>query len=161
MRVLNTLYGLYALSIFAVVIFLLFAPLIILGPTLRIRRRCGRAAVLTAFALLGAPLRIQRHAPLPAGRCIVVTNHASYLDGILMTAALPSRYTFVVQDGAANWPVIGLIIRRMGVSFVSRSSARPAVAHAAAPAAACPAGKTRYGRPHGRTSAGSAASAPG
>ena len=124
MRVLNTLYGLYALSIFALVIFLLFAPFIILGPTLPIRRWFGRAAVHTAFFLLGTPLRVLRHAQLPAGRCIVVTNHASYLDGILMTAALPSRYTFVVQDGAANWPVIGLIIRRMGVSFVSRSSAR-------------------------------------
>lgn len=124
MRALQTLYGVYALTIFTVVIFGLTAPLIILGPTLTLRRACGRAGVHLAFALIGAPIRVRGTASLPAGRCIVVANHASYLDGIILTAALPSRYTFVVQDGAASWPVVGLIIRRMGVSFVNRSSPR-------------------------------------
>lgn len=124
MRALQTLYGVYALTIFAIVIFGLSAPLILLAPTLAIRRACGRAGVHLAFLLIGAPIRVRGIQHLPADSCIAVANHASYLDGIILTAALPARYTFVVQDGAANWPVVGLIIRRMGVSFINRSSPR-------------------------------------
>ena len=124
MRALHTLYGVYALTIFGIVIFGLSAPLILLGPTLSIRRACGRAGVHLAFLLIGAPIRVRGTENLPVGTCIAVANHASYLDGIILTAALPGRYTFVVQDGAAGWPVVGLIIRRMGVSFINRSSPR-------------------------------------
>lgn len=124
MRALQTLYGVYALTIFAIVIFGLSAPLILLAPTLTMRRACGRAGVHLAFLLIGAPIRVKGTQHLPAGTCIAVANHASYLDGIVLTAALPGRYTFVVQDGAASWPVVGLIIRRMGVSFINRSSPR-------------------------------------
>jgi 1-acyl-sn-glycerol-3-phosphate acyltransferase len=56
----------------------------------------------------------------------VVCNHASYLDGIIVTAGLPGRFTFLVQHGAADWPYIGWIIKRMGVSFVNRGSVRAA-----------------------------------
>jgi 1-acyl-sn-glycerol-3-phosphate acyltransferase len=61
---------------------------------------------------------------LPDGPCIALSNHASYLDGPLLTAALPGRFTFVVQHGAADWALVGPIIRRMGVTFVNRGSAR-------------------------------------
>lgn len=124
MRLFRQLYGAYALLIFAIVIFVLAAPFIVLGPTLAFRRACGRAGVKLAFWLIGCPITVQGSKHLPADGAIAVANHASYLDGILLTAALPARYTFVVQDGAANWPVVGLIIRRMGVSFINRSSPR-------------------------------------
>ena len=57
MRALHTLYGVYALTIFGIVFFGLSAPLILLGPTLSIRRACGRAGVHLAFLLIGAPIR--------------------------------------------------------------------------------------------------------
>ena len=76
------------------------------------------------MALAFVPVRIRGLQHLPAGPCIVVSNHASYLDGPLMTAALPGRFTFVVQHGAADWPLAGRVIRRMGVTFVNRASAR-------------------------------------
>jgi 1-acyl-sn-glycerol-3-phosphate acyltransferase len=69
-------------------------------------------------------VRVRGLQHLPSGPCIVVSNHASYLDGPLMTAALPGRFTFVVQHGAADWPLAGPVIRRMGVTFVNRASAR-------------------------------------
>lgn len=124
MRLLRLLYGAYALLIFTIVIFLLAAPLIVLGPSLAFRRACGRAGVKLAFWLIGSPIKVTGLANLPSNGAIAVANHASYLDGILLTAALPARYTFVVQDGAASWPVVGLIIRRMGVSFINRTSPR-------------------------------------
>lgn len=123
---LSALYNAYALLMFTLVVFVLFCPLIILGPTLRVRRAIGRACVRCALFSLGIPFRVRGHTHLPAQACIAVSNHASYLDGLVLTAALPARYTFVVQDGAANWPYIGLVIKRMGVTFVNRASAREA-----------------------------------
>lgn len=121
---LSRLYSFYAFAIFVVAIFILFCPLIILGPTLSIRRAIGRFGVKATLALMGVPFRVQGLERLPPGACIAVANHASYIDGLVLTAALPARYTFVVQDGAASWPFVGLVIKRMGVAFVSRTSAR-------------------------------------
>lgn len=120
-------YGFYA--VFALV--LVFAPLcllIILGPTLSIRRAIGRAGVKLAMALIGAPLSVKGLEHLPAGAAICVSNHASYLDGLVLTAALPARYSFLVQHGAARWPLVGPTIARMGVRFVNRGSPREAAA---------------------------------
>src|SRR3546814_5636543 len=61
---------------------------------------------------------------LPAGSTIVVCNHASYVDGSALTAALPRRYSFVVHDGAARWPLVGQCLTRMGVIYVNRNDAR-------------------------------------
>jgi len=74
--------------------------------------------------LIGSPIRVRGLEHLPEGPCVVVANHASYMDGLVLTAAIPARFSFVVQDGAANWPVVGLVIRRMGVIFINRTSAR-------------------------------------
>jgi 1-acyl-sn-glycerol-3-phosphate acyltransferase len=97
---------------------------VIAGPTLAIRRETGRLGVRLMLACIGVPLIVRLRGKLPQGRCIVVANHASYLDGLVMTAALPRRFSFVVQDGAAGWPLVGLTLRRMGVIFVDRASAR-------------------------------------
>jgi 1-acyl-sn-glycerol-3-phosphate acyltransferase len=118
------LYPLYAAVVAGVLMFGLFCPLIILMPTLPLRRAVGRFAVRSCLLLIGVRLRVLGTAQLPAGACIAVANHASYIDGLVLTAALPGRFTFVVQDGARDWPYIGLVIRRMGVSFVNRVSAR-------------------------------------
>ncbi len=123
-RLAEFLYGCYALTVWVVLGCMIFCPLIILGPTLAIRRAIGRTGVKVVMAACFAPLHVRGLQRLPPGACIVVSNHASYLDGLVMTAALPSRFTFVVQDGAAHWPYAGLVIRRMGVTFVNRSSAR-------------------------------------
>lgn len=127
-RLLHRLYGVLAALIFALVTFGLVCPLVILGPTLAIRRWLGRMGVRLALLCVGVPLRVRGQQHLPAGTAIAVANHASYVDGIVLTAALPARFTFVVQDGAANWPYVGLVIKRMGVSFVNRRSPREGAA---------------------------------
>src|SRR4029453_17092836 len=59
---------------------------------------------------------------LPAGSCVVVANHASYLDGVILKAVLPPRFTFVIKREAARLPVAGLLLRRIGAEFVDRAS---------------------------------------
>jgi 1-acyl-sn-glycerol-3-phosphate acyltransferase len=126
-RLLELGYGIYAAAA-ATVVALLFAPWVLLLPTLRLRRAAGRLGVRAVMAAALVPLRVRGLEHLPDGPCIVVSNHASYLDGPLMTAALPGRFTFVVQHGAADWPLAGPIIRRMGVTFVNRAAARAGAA---------------------------------
>lgn len=123
-RALQTLYGIYAAAILLGLVLVLLAPVMMVLPTLRLRRRAGRIGMRVGMALAGLPFRVRGIRHLPAVPCIVVSNHASYLDGLLMTAALPEHFTFVVQHGAARWPWFGLVIRRMGVTFVNRSDSR-------------------------------------
>ena len=118
------LYGVYAACAWLVVVLLITCPLIILLPTLSLRRAAGRAGVKLAMAAVGLPLRISGLEHLPDAPCVVVANHASYLDGLVLTAALPARFSFVVQEGASAWPYVGLVIRRMAVIFINRMSAR-------------------------------------
>lgn len=125
---LDRMYGVLAALIFSLVIFGLVCPLVIIGPTLGIRRFFGRMGVRLALLSVGVTIRVRGLANLPAGPCIAVSNHASYLDGIVLTSALPARFTFLVQDGAAGWPYVGLVIRRMGVSFINRRDVREGAA---------------------------------
>ncbi|MGH8461889.1 MAG: lysophospholipid acyltransferase family protein [Stenotrophobium sp.] len=122
-RFCNLLYGIYAVTIF-IAVAVPVCLLVIVAPGLGLRRSIGRAGMRLALLCMGVPLRVRGLEHLPAGPCIAIANHASYLDGLILTAALPSRFTFVVQDGAASWPLIGPTIRRMGAVFVNRSAAR-------------------------------------
>ncbi|WP_420467825.1 lysophospholipid acyltransferase family protein [Panacagrimonas sp.] len=125
---LQRLYGVFAAPVLGLIVFGVVCPLILLAPTLSLRRRIGRGGVRLGLLSIGIPLRVRGLQHLPAGACLAVANHASYMDGLVLTAALPERYTFVVQDGAGRWPYVGLVLRRMGCSFVNRSSARDGAA---------------------------------
>jgi 1-acyl-sn-glycerol-3-phosphate acyltransferase len=75
-----------------------------------------------ALPVLGVRLHVEGLERLPSGSCIVVANHASYLDGIVMKAALPPRFSFVIKREAASLPVAGFLLRRIGSEFVDRHS---------------------------------------
>jgi 1-acyl-sn-glycerol-3-phosphate acyltransferase len=126
-RLLELGYGVYAVLAFGTAI-VVTLPFVLLMPTLGLRRACGRLGVRLALALALVPVRVRGLQHLPAGPCLAVSNHASYLDGPLLTAALPGRFTFVVQHGAAGWPLFGRVIRAMGVTFVNRTQARAGAA---------------------------------
>jgi 1-acyl-sn-glycerol-3-phosphate acyltransferase len=122
-RLLDRLYPPLA-TLVALPLIVLICLVVITGPTLAVRRELGRLGVRLLLVAIGVRLRVRGLRHLPPGPNIAVANHASYLDGLVLTAALPRRYSFVVQDGAAAWPLVGLTLRRMGVIFVNRASAR-------------------------------------
>ncbi len=93
---------------------------ILLLPGLDRRRRTTHAAANLFLQLSGMAPRITGIDRLPAGQCVVVANHASYLDGVIMKAALPPRFAFVVKREANAFPLAGLLLRRIGTEFVER-----------------------------------------
>ena len=52
---------------------------------------------------------------------MVIANHASYLDGIILTAGLPPNFTFVIKREMANFPFAGFFLRRIGSEFIDRA----------------------------------------
>lgn len=56
---------------------------------------------------------------MPPG-CVVVANHASYLDSLVLAAALQGDIAFVAKEELASQFVAGPFLRRIGALFVSR-----------------------------------------
>jgi 1-acyl-sn-glycerol-3-phosphate acyltransferase len=85
-----------------------------------------RAAVRTFLTLAGLRVRVIGQGNVPVDTPFVaVANHASYLDGLIVLAALPRPATFVVKADFARYRfTLGLMMRRIGVVFVSHD--RPA-----------------------------------
>jgi 1-acyl-sn-glycerol-3-phosphate acyltransferase len=59
--------------------------------------------------------------PAPRG-CLLVANHLSYLDVIVLGAQLPCA--FVSKAEVARWPVLGFLARVMGTLFLEREKKR-------------------------------------
>ena len=63
---------------------------------------------------------------------MLVANHSSYLDSVVLVAAIPRDCRFVANHLAATRPLIGLIIRKAGHLVVDRGSRRSRAACARA-----------------------------
>jgi 1-acyl-sn-glycerol-3-phosphate acyltransferase len=70
-------------------------------------------------ALTGARPRIQGN--VPVGPCVLVSNHVSYLDPVVIASQV--RCAPIAKSEVMHWPAMGEIARRTGVLFVKRGSA--------------------------------------
>lgn len=122
-------YGLAAWLAFLAVA-LPLAVLLAILPGLARRRGATRQAARLALALMVARPRVTGLQHLPDGPCIVVANHASYLDGMVLTAALPPRFGFVIKREMTRVPVAHWLLRRIGSQFVERFDTRRGAADA-------------------------------
>jgi 1-acyl-sn-glycerol-3-phosphate acyltransferase len=112
-------YGIYAAGMFlGLGLLTLFVMLLL--PGVRRRRATARAGARIALALVGMRLVVKGLERVPEGQCVVVSNHASYLDGIVFTAALPPRFSFVIKREMAAVPIAGVLLRALGSEFVDR-----------------------------------------
>ena len=64
---------------------------------------------------------------LPAAAHMLVVNHASDMDGMMLVAALPRPYRFVVKNELLRNPFARLFLQRLGSLFVERFDARRSV----------------------------------
>ena len=95
--------------------------LLLVTPGLERRRAAARRAGRTFLWLAAMPLKVKHEERIPAGQCVVVCNHASYLDGPVLTAALPPRFAFVIKREMSAVPLAALVLRRLGSVFVERN----------------------------------------
>ena len=118
-RLLAVSYAAYSLGMFAV-LGLAVLVLILPVPWQRMRRRMvHRTARLWLWAS-GMRLTVTGLENLPESPCIVVANHTSYLDGIVLCAALPPRFGFVIKREMSKVPLANLLLRRIGAHYVDR-----------------------------------------
>jgi 1-acyl-sn-glycerol-3-phosphate acyltransferase len=120
-RVLTIAYGTCALAAFTL-LFVFATLLALVVPRLDWRRRLTHWLAALALPVLGVRVSVAGLEHLPEGSCVVVANHSSYLDGIVMKAALPPRFSFVIKREAASTPVLGFLLKRIGSEFVDRHS---------------------------------------
>ncbi|HVT17010.1 MAG TPA: AMP-binding protein [Thermoanaerobaculia bacterium] len=121
------LYSGYCWLVFGLVTLPMWAAAALL-PGLERRRRLARGTARLLFRLAGIPLRaaglenlLQAGGPEPRpGPCIVAANHASYLDGLVLTAVLPARFAYVVKRELENHLLSRVLLRRLGALFVER-----------------------------------------
>jgi 1-acyl-sn-glycerol-3-phosphate acyltransferase len=122
-------YALWAALAFLAVSLAALALLALL-PGVQRRRAAARAVARLFLRLAGMPLTLSFAERIPAGQCVVVCNHASYLDGVVLTAALPARFAFVIKREMAAVPLAGALLRRLGSEFVERADHNRAAADA-------------------------------
>ena len=113
-------YTAYAVLLFAVLALATLLAALLPGKLPRRRARVGCGA-RWFMRLAGLRLQLRSEQPLPTGPCVLVANHASYLDGLVMQAALPARFGFVIKREMNGVPLAGLLLRRIGAEFVDRS----------------------------------------
>jgi 1-acyl-sn-glycerol-3-phosphate acyltransferase len=65
-------------------------------------------------------LRIHSVGPLPVAPCVVVANHLSYLDIVVLGASVPA--VFVAKSDMAAWPFLGRPARAAGTLFIDRTN---------------------------------------
>jgi acyl carrier protein len=79
-----------------------------------------RAARFLAWATF-TPLIIHGKEHLPRGRpCIIVSNHASYIDSFFMVAAIPFEFSFVAKAELIKNILSRRYLNRIGTEYVER-----------------------------------------
>ncbi|MBI2306144.1 MAG: AMP-binding protein [Rhodocyclales bacterium] len=110
----------WAWTVFAAIV--PFAWLLVtLAPTLALRRRCARRCARLALAACGLRPQVEGVAQLEQGPpCVIAANHASYLDGLILTAVLPPRFAYIAKRELAQRPLAAIPLARLGCTFVER-----------------------------------------
>ncbi len=82
--------------------------------------RVARAAARLFFRLARLPITWTGMQNIPSEPCVLVANHASYIDGLLLVARLPRPCSFVAKQELAPHFISGMFMTHLGTQFVER-----------------------------------------
>lgn len=124
-----------AYAVYAQIIFGLLVPpvwlLVVLLPRASWRWAAMRQGSRLLFRLGRIPFSVEGVEHLPKEQaCVIVTNHASYLDGIMLATALPIEFSFVAKAELDRQFFPRRFLRRIGAVFVERFDKQRGVADA-------------------------------
>lgn len=117
----SRLYALYSLALFWFLAPFTW-PAVVLAPSLRGRWAAIRAAGRFLAGASFTPLVVNGKENLPErGRpCILVANHASYIDPLVMAMAIPFEFSFVAKaELTGNW-FVRVFLDRLETEYVER-----------------------------------------
>ena len=124
-RILQPFYTVYVVITFVVTIFAVFPAILLLSARDNNSWRKAIYHLLKGWSqvwltIIGMPLRKFGEMPLPH-RYVVVANHISYLDGVVIFPALPGYFRALGKKEISKIPLIGIIYKQL-VIMVDRSS---------------------------------------
>jgi 1-acyl-sn-glycerol-3-phosphate acyltransferase len=110
--------------------------------------RFSRGMARAFLWLIGMPPAVRGPGTMP-GKCVMAINHQSYLDGILVVAALEEPRAFVAKSELLEHWVPRIFLTRIGSVFVDRLDAQRGVEDAGRFAAAAKGGQSLIVFPEG------------
>jgi 1-acyl-sn-glycerol-3-phosphate acyltransferase len=89
-------------------------------PRLAWRWASIRAIARAAFGALRVPLSVSGVDRIPRSGAVLVFNHASYVDALVVAATVPGEPAYVAKRELASQMFAGPLLRRLGVLFLDR-----------------------------------------
>ena len=107
-------------------------PTVMVLPHVEWRWAAVRWLAKTALAAMGVPISTSGIDRIPRGPGIVMFNHASYADAIILSAVLPDAPTYLAKKELAEEFFAGHVLRRLGALFLERYDLSGSLADTAA-----------------------------
>ena len=118
-------------------------PVVAVARRPRFGLACMRTAARTIFRLTGIRVTVEGVLPLGRGEPFVIaSNHASYIDGLVLMAVLGASARFVAKAELRDNPLARWFLDGIGVLYVDRFDVARSVAHAGGLTDALRAGET-------------------
>lgn len=121
----------------------------LLLPRLVWRWQVVRSLARVGLKLTAVPVATSGLDRIPAGNSMLVFNHASYADGIVLAAVLPGEPLYVAKRELDRRLFAGALLRRLGALFVERYDLTGRIADTEAVIAAARAGRNVVFFPEG------------
>jgi len=114
----------------AVLTLIVLLPALVLIPFESARWASMRAIFRLLARLAGVSLTVRGLENVPPRNrpCVFVANHASYLDGFVLTAAIPRPFSFVAKAELGEQFLPRLLLGRIGAEYVRRLAKEDAIA---------------------------------
>ncbi len=113
------------------------------------RRRFVQAGARLLLWLTGTRLQVYGREHVPENGCILVANHASYLDGLVVLAVLSGDFHFVAKEELRHNVFSRLFLERLDCRFVERFDTEKSVADSRRLYEEARAGRTLFFFPEG------------
>ncbi len=122
-------YSLWGWTLVGVLLTVAWCGVMVL-PSVSSRRRWARWVCRAFFKLAGVPITVSGASYLSDAResgtgLVVASNHASFLDSMILIAALDAPLTFVAKRAFERHAVSRWLMKRLGIVFVDQNEVDP------------------------------------